>query len=127
MKVLVTGAGGFIGSNVVDRLLADGHTVVGVDDFLKEARANKRFQLFERDLLSPKALDKVLTPDTDWVLHFAANADVREGLSHPEKDLEQNTLVTFNLLEAMRKKNVRRIVFSSTGSIYGETKTIPTP
>jgi UDP-glucose 4-epimerase len=134
MKILVTGAGGFIGSSMVDRLLTEGHTVIGVDDFstgqkgfLNDALKNKRFTLVEKDLLSPKALDRVLDSETDWVFHFAANADVREGLTHPDRDLQQNTLVTFYLLEAMRKKNVRRLVFSSTGSIYGESKTIPTP
>jgi len=61
------------------------------------------------------------------VAHLAANADVRFGLDHPRRDLEQNTIATFNVLEAMRANNVREIVFSSTGSIYGETKVIPTP
>jgi UDP-glucose 4-epimerase len=61
------------------------------------------------------------------VFHLAANADVRFGLQHPSKDLEQNTIGTFNVLEAMRANNVRRIAFSSTGSIYGEPKVFPTP
>lgn len=63
----------------------------------------------------------------DVVFHFAANADVRFGLEHPRKDLEQNTLATFNVLEAMRKNGIKRIGFSSTGSVYGEATIIPTP
>jgi UDP-glucose 4-epimerase len=61
------------------------------------------------------------------VVHLAANADVRFGLSHPRKDLEQNTIATFNVLEAMRANNVREIAFSSTGSVYGEAAVVPTP
>jgi UDP-glucose 4-epimerase len=134
MKVLVTGAAGFIGSNLVDRLLADGHTVVGVDnlftgrrEFIKAASQNKRFRFYKRDLTVPGALDMILKKDTAWVFHLAANADVRDGLKHPRKDVDQNILVTFHVLESMRKKGVRQLVFSSTGSIYGETSVIPTP
>ena len=132
MKVLVTGASGFIGSNLVDRLLADGHDVLGVDNFstgqrrfLSLAIQNPRFKLLERDLTDPTALDRELTK-TDWVFHLAANADVRDGLSHPRRDLEQNTVVTSNVLEAMRKAGVKRIAFASTGSIYGDAEVIPT-
>ena len=63
----------------------------------------------------------------DTVFHLAANADVRFGLEHPSKDLQQNTVATFNVLEAMRANGIRRIAFSSTGSVYGEAETIPTP
>src|SRR5688500_5259386 len=104
MKTLVTGAAGFIGSNLVDRLLADGHEVVGVDNFstgqrpfLKEALHTGRFQLFERDLLDENALDGLVNETTDWVIHLAANADVRFGLERPRRDLEQNTIVTWNV------------------------------
>jgi UDP-glucose 4-epimerase len=64
---------------------------------------------------------------SDFVFHLAANADVRLGTQHPRKDLEQNTLATFNVLEAMRANGVRRLAFSSTGSIYGEPQVFPTP
>jgi len=134
MKALVTGASGFIGSSLVDRLLADGHSVLGVDnmstgriEFLENALKNPHFKFHRGDLLKDDSLDGILTADTDWVFHLAANADVAQGLKHPRKDLEQNTIVTSNILEAMREKGVRQIAFSSTGSIYGEAKVIPTP
>ena len=63
---------------------------------------------------------------SEIVFHLAANADVKNGFLHPKKDLEQNTITTFNVLEAMRKNNIKRILFASTGSIYGEPKTFPT-
>ena len=132
-RVLVTGAAGFIGSNLVDRLLADGVEVVGFDNlstgsprFLEGARANPRFRLVEGDLLDPNALNAAAT-GVDTVFHLAANADVRFGLNHPRRDLEQNTIATFNVLEAMRAAGAKTIAFSSTGSVYGETKVIPTP
>lgn len=134
VKILVTGAAGFIGSHVVDRLLAEGHSVVGVDnlstgrrEFLDRADKEGKFRFYERDLLDEKALHGVLTEDVDTVIHLAANADVRDGLKHPRRDLEQNTIVTWNVLEAMRRVGVRKIGFSSTGSVYGEAKVFPTP
>jgi UDP-glucose 4-epimerase len=134
MKALVTGAAGFIGSSLVDRLLTAGHQVIGIDNFstgnrrfLSEAQRSRRFRLVRADITRRPALEAVLDHTVDWVFHLAANADVRHGLEHPERDLRQNTEVTFNVLEAMRKKRVRRIVFSSTGSVYGEAKQIPTP
>ena len=133
MKFFVTGAGGFIGSNLVDRLLSDGHDVVGCDNFatgfrrfLEGALTNPRFQLVEHDLLSPAGIAEAMQ-GADVVFHLAANADVRFGTDAPRRDLEQNTMVTFNVLEAMRAQGVKRIAFSSTGSIYGEAARIPTP
>jgi UDP-glucose 4-epimerase len=132
-RALVTGAAGFIGSNLVDRLLASGAEVVGYDnfsaglrEFLDDARKDPRFTLVEGDTLDQDRLSAALD-GAEIVFHFAANADVRFGLDHPRKDLEQNTLATFNVLEAMRSNGVRRIVFASTGSIYGEASQIPTP
>jgi UDP-glucose 4-epimerase len=63
----------------------------------------------------------------DFVFHFAANADVRFGTDHPRRDLEQNTIATYNVLESMRANGIKRIAFSSTGSVYGEAAVIPTP
>jgi UDP-glucose 4-epimerase len=133
MNVFVTGAAGFIGSNLADRLLSDGHDVVGWDnfstgqaEFIEEARQQKNYQLIRGDNLDLPALTGAMA-GCDEVFHFAANADVRFGLEHSRKDLEQNTLATFNVLEAMRANQVKRIAFSSTGSVYGEAEVIPTP
>jgi UDP-glucose 4-epimerase len=133
MRVLVTGAAGFIGSSLTDRLLSLGHTVVGIDnfstgqpEFLEGAKANPNFFLREQDLLDLNALVEAAA-GVDLVVHFAANADVRFGPDHPGRDLEQNILVTWNVLEAMRRNGVKRIAFSSTGSVYGEAAVIPTP
>lgn len=130
---VVTGCAGFIGSSMVDRLLSQGHQVIGIDnfstglrEFLKDALKNENFILEEKDLLNLKSFSGLLE-EVDTVFHFAANADVRSGTDQPRVDLEQNTIVTHNVLEAMRMNNVKRIVFSSTGSVYGESAKIPTP
>lgn len=133
MKIFVTGAAGFIGSNLADRLLADGHDVAGYDNFstgqelfVTEACRSPRFQLHRNDLLDREALQRAMS-GADLVVHLAANADVRFGTDHPTRDLEQNTIATSNVLEAMRATGVKRIVFASTGSVYGEAAVIPTP
>jgi UDP-glucose 4-epimerase len=133
MKVLVTGAAGFIGSNLTDRLLAEGHDVRGYDNlstgqrrFLEGALASPRFRFIEADLLDCAALATAVE-GVDMVFHMAANADVRFGLEHPRKDLEQNTIATSNVLEAMRAAGVRKLAFPSTGSVYGEPSVFPTP
>ncbi|MGA2245233.1 MAG: NAD-dependent epimerase/dehydratase family protein [Verrucomicrobiota bacterium] len=131
--IFVTGAAGFIGSSLTDRLLAEGKTVVGWDNFstgqrkfLDGALKDRKFRLAEGDNLDLPALTRAMA-GCDTVFHLAANADVRFGLEHPSKDLQQNTVATFNVLEAMRANGIRRIAFSSTGSVYGEAEKIPTP
>lgn len=133
MHCLVTGCAGFIGSHLTDRLLSQGYQVTGYDnfstglsEFLVNAKSKSKFTLIEADLLDKEVITKAMT-DVDIVFHLAANADVRFGTEHPNKDLEQNVLATFNLLEAMRANKAKRIVFASTGSIYGEATVIPTP
>ncbi len=133
MRAFVTGAAGFIGSNLVDRLLHDGHRVVAYDNFstgqrafLAQAQGSDRFDLCRGDSLDLECLTAAMR-GCDFVFHLAANADLRFGTEHPRKDLEQNTIATFNVLEAMRANGVRRISFSSTGSIYGEPDVFPTP
>lgn len=133
MQYFVTGCAGFIGSNLTDRLLQAGHHVIGFDnfstglpEFLQEAKQFDQFQLVTGDLLDKPAVQSAMK-NCDFVFHLAANADVRFGTHHPHKDLEQNALATFNVLEAMRINNINRIAFASTGSIYGEAPVIPTP
>ena len=133
MHCFVTGCAGFIGSHLTDRLLAEGHKVTGYDnfstgqpEFLAAAEADSRFHLLRGDLLEPDRLAGAMR-GCEFVFHLAANADVRFGLDHPRKDLEQNTIGTFHVLEAMRAAGVRRLAFSSTGSVYGEAEKIPTP
>jgi UDP-glucose 4-epimerase len=131
--VVVTGAAGFIGSNLVDRLVEDGNRVIGIDNFSTGLRRflecspdNPRFRLVETDLLDLGALKSAFEGAVE-VYHLAANADVRFGTEHPRKDLEQNTIATYNVLEAMRDNGVKKLAFSSTGSVYGEARVIPTP
>ena len=133
MKVFVTGAAGFVGSNLVDRILSEGHDVVGYDnfstgrlEFLATANNSHAFTLRRGDLLDFDALRDAMK-GCERVFHLAANADVRFGLEHPRKDLEQNTIATSNVLEAMRANGVSLIAFASTGSVYGEPTVFPTP
>ena len=129
----MTGAAGFIGSTLVDRLLEDGHEVTAFDNFstgqeqfVAGALRNPRYRLMRADLLELNAVQTAMA-GSEVVFHLAANADVRFGIDHPRRDLEQNTIATWNVLEAMRIQGVRRIAFSSTGSVYGEAPVIPTP
>ena len=133
MKAFVSGGAGFIGSNLVDRLLDVGHEVTVYDNlstgllqFLEYARDFDRFRLVKGDLLDEDSLSEAITGH-EFVFHLAANADVRFGTEHPRRDLEQNTIVTYNILEAMRNHGIRKIAFASTGSVYGEATVIPTP
>jgi UDP-glucose 4-epimerase len=132
-NVFVTGVAGFIGSNLAERLLASGLSVTGYDnfstgqrEFLGPLAQHPQFRLIEADDLDLPALTRAMA-GCDTVFHLAANADVRFGLEHPSKDVQQNTLATFNVLEAMRANKIKRIAFSSTGSVYGEASQIPTP
>lgn len=130
---MVTGGSGFIGSNLVDRLLSVGHHVIvydnfstGLQEFLNDARKSKTFKLVRGDILDVEFLTRSMS-GCNFVFHLAANADVRFGTEHPDKDLRQNTIATFNVLEAMRLNGINKIAFSSTGSVYGESAVIPTP
>jgi UDP-glucose 4-epimerase len=131
--VIVTGCAGFIGSSLCDRLLSEGYEVIGVDNlatgqirFLNDALSHSHFKFYKLDLLDIERLTSSFAGG-EIVFHLAANADVRFGTRHPRRDLEQNTIVTHNVLEAMRANNIKRIAFSSTGSVYGESSLIPTP
>ncbi|MGH9553989.1 MAG: SDR family NAD(P)-dependent oxidoreductase, partial [Terriglobales bacterium] len=132
-RVFVTGAAGFIGSNLVDRLLERGEQVVAYDNFstgfekfLTDAKQKANFHLVRGDVLDSEALNAAMR-QCETVFHLSANADVRFGTEHPRKDLDQNTIGTFNVLEAMRINGVKKIAFGSTGSIYGDSQIVPTP
>ncbi len=132
-RACITGGAGFIGSNLADRLLERGAEVVIVDDFstgrrefLADAMAAAGAELVEGDVLDMATLEQAIE-GCDWVFHLQAHADVRGGLEDPRRDLEQNTIATSNVLEAMRARGVTQIAFSSTGSVYGEPEMFPTP
>jgi UDP-glucose 4-epimerase len=132
-KAFVTGAAGFIASNLVDRLLGDGVAIVGWDNmatgqerFIEGALKSRAYTFVKGDNLDLASLSKAMA-GCDMVFHLAANADVRFGTEHARRDLEQNTIATHNVLEAMRAAGIKRIAFSSTGSVYGESEVIPTP
>jgi UDP-glucose 4-epimerase len=132
-RVVITGAAGFIGSNLVDSFLKQGVEVVGIDnlstgriEFLEDALVNPGFKLLKHDLyLGASLVDEF--NGADAIFHLAANADVRFGADNPRRDLEQNTIVTHKVLEAARQAGVNKFIFSSTGSVYGEAEVVPTP
>ncbi|HUP45456.1 MAG TPA: NAD-dependent epimerase/dehydratase family protein [Thermoanaerobaculia bacterium] len=135
MKILLTGAAGFIASNLIPRLLERGDEVFGVDNFflgrrsfLKPFLGNPRFHFHEFDLLDLErlaALFEEAKPDLVW--HVAANSDISYGTSYTDFDLRGGTLVTYNVLESMRRSGAKKIIFSSSGAIYGEPSVMPTP
>jgi UDP-glucose 4-epimerase len=132
-RILVTGGAGFVGSNLCERLLADGHTVTVIDNLSGGARTNlseylrhERFQFVEQDLLDPIAVTREMAGH-DVVFHLAANSNIAEGRRKTDIDLKQGTLVTYNVLEAMRLCGIREIAFSSSSVVYGEPSCIPTP
>jgi UDP-glucose 4-epimerase len=126
-NVVVTGGAGFVGSHIVDRLLAMGARVTIVDNFSTgfSEFANPAAQLVQGDLLDQDLLDRTFAGH-DFVFHVAANADVRHGLLHPRVDTTQNLIVTQNVLEAMRANRIQRILFSSTAAVYGDQTVFPT-
>jgi len=134
MKYFITGGAGFIGSTMAEELANnfEDHITIydnfstGFEEFLSRLRTKENVRIINGDLLDETKLNEAIKGN-EFVFHFAANADVRFGLDHPRKDLEQNTIATYNVLEAMRLNGINKIAFSSTGSVYGEAKVIPTP
>ncbi len=133
-RVLVTGAAGFIGSHITDRLLDRGLKVFGIDnlsngtrDNLTHAMTNTHFKFIHGDLLDTNVASQVLG-NCDLVYHLAADPEVRAGIENPNVHFKQNLQATFNLLEALRsRKTPTRLVFASTSTVYGEPSVIPTP
>lgn len=132
-RVFVTGGAGFIGSHLVDALLARGSKVTAFDDlstgsraFLASALASPAFTLVEGDHLDRAKLAEAMRGH-DLVFHLSADPDVRTSGNRAEKHLEQNVIATTRVLEAMRDAGVLRIGFTSTSTVYGEARTIPTP
>jgi UDP-glucose 4-epimerase len=129
-RAFVTGGAGFIGSHIVDGVLAQGASVVVYDNFCtgREEFLPKtdRLQLKRGDVLDLPALTDAMR-DCDFVFHFQANADVRGGREKTRVDLEQNTIATWNVIEAMRLNNIKSIGFASSSAVYGEPDVFPTP
>lgn len=132
-RVFVTGGAGFVGSYLVDRLMAEDYQVVVFDnlssgrmEFIEQHGGRDSFQFIEADLLD---LDKVkqAIAGCDIVFHLAANPEARLGIENTELDLKQETIATYNVLEAMRVSAINKIVFTSSSVIYGETLVIPLP
>ena len=126
MKALVTGGGGFLGGVIVRKLLARGDAVRSFTRTAYPWLAELGVEQAHGDLADPDAVAKAVE-GCDVVFHLQANADVRHGLEHPRRDLEQNTIATANVLEAMRSHGASTICFSSTGSVYGDATVVPTP
>lgn len=133
MRIFVTGGAGFIGSNLSRALIADGDAVTVYDDlslgrreFLAPLVGRAGFRFVHADLLDLERL-KVEIAGHDVVYHLAANSDISLGARETDRDLRLGTLVTYNVLEAMRLGGVREIVFASTSAVYGEATVMPTP
>ncbi len=135
MKIILTGAAGFIATNLIPRLLAEGHEVHGVDNFFLGKReyverwaGEKRFVFHQLDLIDREPVVQLfatIRPDRVW--HLAANSDISFGTKYTDFDLKGGTLVTYNVLEGMRLAGTKEILFSSSGAIYGEPTVLPTP
>ena len=135
MRILVTGGAGFIGSNLIPRLLRNGDEVFAVDNYFLGKRAyiepllaHEKFHFREFDLLEIDRVVEMFTdvrPDLVW--HVAANSDISFGTTYTDFDLKGGTLVTYNILEAMRRTGANAIIFSSSGAVYGEPTIVPTP
>ena len=133
MRVVVTGGAGFVGSHLVDKLIAEGHQITVIDNLssgrlenVKQWLDNTLFNFVEADLKDPASWVECFG-NTDAVYHYAANPEVRVSVTNPEIHYRENLESTFNVLEACRKKKVPLMVFASTSTVYGEPKLMPTP
>jgi UDP-glucose 4-epimerase len=132
MKCLVTGAAGFIGSNLVDKLVAQKHKVIGIDNFATGSRENlkssiKKIKLKKIDIRSLQKLKKAnLSRDVDWVFHLAGLADIVPSIKSPIDYLNTNITGTQNILEIFRKSKLKKFIYAASASCYGIPKKFPT-
>lgn len=131
-SALVTGGAGFIGSHIVEKLIETGVNVKVLDNLatgkkenLKNCWTKKNFQFFEQDLGNLEKND--FLDEVDIVFHMAADPEVRTGFDNPENSFNQNIRNTFNLLQKIRHSKVKKIIFASSSSVYGDAKILPTP
>jgi UDP-glucuronate 4-epimerase len=138
MNIVVTGAAGFIGSNLCESLLKDNHNVIGLDNFnnsynpyikrenIKEFKEHSNFKLYEGDILDVSLLNNLfLKGDVDVVVHLAALPGVRTSIENPVLYYNVNVIGTLNILEAMRTNNVKNMIFASSSSVYGDRENVP--
>jgi UDP-glucuronate 4-epimerase len=137
MKALITGAAGFIGSHLCEQLLADGWTVVGVDNFddfydpqvkrrnISDCLKNENFQLIEADIRDRDAMDRAIRAGVDVIVHLAARAGVRPSIAQPVLYADVNINGTLNLLEAAKKYEIKKFIFASSSSVYGNNEKVP--
>ena len=137
MRILVTGAAGFIGSHLCERLLRDGHTVIGVDNFddfydprikrgnIGDCLENNKFQLVAADIRNSEAMDKAIGPGVEVIVHLAAKAGVRPSIAEPLVYSDVNINGTMVLLELAKKHGIDKLVFASSSSVYGNNEKVP--
>ncbi|NYZ74249.1 NAD-dependent epimerase/dehydratase family protein [Candidatus Micrarchaeota archaeon] len=126
MRVIVSGGAGFIGSHLVDRLIDEGHEVVVIDNLSagKKEYVNKKAHFVKKDIRTDISEE---LKGVETIFHIAADPDVRVSAINPKNSFDVNVAGTFSVLEACRKADVKRLIFPSTSTIYGEAKVIPTP
>lgn len=131
MKAVVTGASGFIGSHLVERLIADGHSVVAIDyirpKILKQFINNKKFSFRVIDITKHSRVLQHLFSDTDWVFHLAGRSDIVPSITHPIQYHDVNVTGTINILEASRQAKIKKFVYAASSSCYGIPRVYPTP
>ncbi len=137
MKAIVTGAAGFIGSHLCERLLAQGWDVVGVDNFdefydpkikrdnIRTCLSNSRFRLVEADIRDAEKMDETISEGADIIVHLAAKAGVRPSIEQPLAYVDVNINGTMTLLEAVKKNKIKKFIFASSSSVYGNNKKMP--
>lgn len=133
MKVLVTGGAGFIGSHLVERLLKEGNEVIVVDNYtlgkkenLASVLENKNLEIIECNIDETENFcEKLIDYNIDIIYHLAANSDIQKGGQNPDVDFRDTFMTTRSVLELMRRKNIKKLFFSSTSAIYGDKMGIP--